>query len=453
MLYILLLMGSVLLWLSYYLNRKQIVNPVSIFFSVWGITLYAHILLTSWDSIYVLPVEDVTYSTIFFVIFMFSLGAITTRFIYQKYDYVLIEYPADKLEAFNCNVVSIGVMSCIGGIAGIILFVSTFGFHYGDILSIREMSIGGGIGSHPLGYVRDLLLPMGYFSVIITIVNWNVLSKRQKLYGLWLPILIVGAYTYISASRIIFVSLALVSILAWLFQPLILLKQQNSNNSFKKRIIASIILLIFMASVSGLYSGLRMAGGIDDIAYLNYTEEKLVIALEPFGLAGKISAVAISSSLIYISKPITELDIFLASTPDRIFWGAYEFSFLNLPLKLLGENVFQDARDLMFSIQYRAGRWENTWATSIRDVTIDFGYYGMFFIFYFGGIIFQYTWNKTINSQRMDFYIFLILQLYFIITSTWYSAFLLRRFEFSVFYILIVIYVLNGRIKCLKIHR
>ncbi len=447
MLYLVVSIVSILVWVAYILNRKHIINPTTIFIAIWCVTLCMHYLLTSWNSQFVLPVDDITYITVVVVIVLFSLGSIFSKIVFLNKTKATGHNVKSNLGKYNVYIKLFGIMGAIGGLSGIVLFISVFGFHGGDLLSIRALSIGGGVGSHPLGYLRDLLLPMVDFAVIITIVNWNNISKRQKFFGLWLPLLTVAGYTAISASRIIFVSLLLVSFLAWFLRPHILGGIDKYKYGFKKRITAVTLSLFVFVFVAGLFGALRMAGTVDDIVDMGYTEDNIGQVFESYGDFGAITAAAISSPAIYIAKPITELDIFLEYMPDTVFWGGYEVSVLNIPLKLLGFNAFDEARKIMFFIQYRAGRWENTWATSIRDIIMDFGYYGMFVVFFIAGGVFQYTWSMAINSQRMDWYILLVLQLYFVVTSTWYSALLVRRYEFALIYILLVIFLFKGKIK------
>lgn len=136
-----------------------------------------------------------------------------------------------------------------------------------------------------------------------------------------------------------------------------------------------------------------------------------VVAASDYVPAGGLLIFAFASS--YISQPIVKYTFFLENS-DIESWltlGAYNFPLISKAVSMLqaSSNEWAEIRERLAMVSARFGYGENPWATSVRDLVIDFGLWGMPLAMFVLGALAQYLFLRASGSRRAEWRIALAL--------------------------------------------
>ena len=136
-----------------------------------------------------------------------------------------------------------------------------------------------------------------------------------------------------------------------------------------------------------------------------------VVAANDYFPAGGLAVFAFASS--YISQPIVKYSFFLQNS-DIESWltlGAYNFPLISKAWSMLsaGANDWAELRERIALVSVPFGYGENPWSTGIRDLVIDFGFWGMPLAMFVFGVVWQYLYLRASESRSAEWRIALAL--------------------------------------------
>lgn len=108
----------------------------------------------------------------------------------------------------------------------------------------------------------------------------------------------------------------------------------------------------------------------------------------------------------YLSQPIVKYTFFTGgddSVQNWYYLGRYNlYSVTKMVRILTGKNYWIKIRQRIAAYSADYGYSPNPWATGVRDLVIDFGYFGMMISLLFLGFIFQLLYHKAINHNSAE---------------------------------------------------
>jgi hypothetical protein len=136
-----------------------------------------------------------------------------------------------------------------------------------------------------------------------------------------------------------------------------------------------------------------------------------VLAANDHFPAGGLAVFAFASS--YISQPIVKYSFFLENS-DIESWltlGAYNFPLVSKAWSMLsaGANEWAEIRERLALVSAPFGYGENPWSTGVRDLVIDFGFWGMPLAMFVFGAVWQYLYLRASESSSAEWRIALAL--------------------------------------------
>jgi len=309
------------------------------------------------------------------------------------------------------------IPALIGIIPVIIIFLAK-GNTGANISTIRETHAEGKSGaSDTIGYTLLMFMyPLLLFSFILS--NFN--NLKYKLYINLLAIFACVCFIWIDGGRENFIIFGGLYSSIYFYKNFDTIKKNTFKFFFK---LTWVFLLICVVAV--LYSLLRLdkEGSVlvSHLLTLKYINSDAITSMSRLSF-GIPLIVMISTVYDYTGSNISNLDIYILNSQNiNLGYGFYQFNFLDK----FGIIDREKTHDLVDAIYLKYDISYNVWATSLRDLMIDFGVTGSFiFIFVLAYIMFKARQNfkKSYFVQCLFFLLFA-----FFLFSPFHSLFYMSR--------------------------
>ncbi|GAB3930524.1 O-antigen polymerase [Larkinella terrae] len=369
--------------------------------------------------------EPINVLTLFLpVIFLFFLylGYITTK---KSYD-----NPVQIKKDFNLLIFAI-----IGFIPVCIYFFSSIDNLGKELAEIREEHMEQASGDFK-DSIYNLLFPLLIFSFIIC--NFN--NLKYKIFVNILTILSCLAFIPINGGRINFIIFSCLYLAIYFHKNFELIKKSYLKY-FGKFTLAMLVISILGAMFTIMRTGVEGDTQVNFMSKLPHINNEALNYLggSQFGI---ILIFFINTFYDYTGGCVYYLSIF-TDTSDKISYltyGFYNFNFLDRFGVINWMKVHDDIDHLYYDYDIRY----NVWATSIRDLSIDFGLVGSFlFIFFMSKLMFvskRYL-DRSKSAQLVYFMAFA-----FFLFSPFHSMFYLTK-AYGLGFILAIILLVRYKLK------
>lgn len=307
------------------------------------------------------------------------------------------------------------ILSLIGLVPVLLLFLERGSFDK-NISDLRDDHFDQGVAANFKDTMLTFMFPLVIISFIL--VNFNNL-RHKKLVNL-IAVIASLLSTRINGGRDLFLVFGMLFVSIYFFKNFNKLKQKAGSY-----IIKGFLLFIAICIAATVFSTMRTNKENDVLLNymmkLKYLNSSALVSLNSYkyGFALILLIVTIYD---YTGANLSHLDIYLSNVDkvDKTF-GFYQFNFLDR-LHLI--NIKQ-VHDLVDSFYVNYGIYNNVWATSLRDMMIEFGLIGSFMsIVILSWLLFfakKYI-HKSYSAQ-----VVYIMTLSFFIFSPFHSIFYINR--------------------------
>jgi oligosaccharide repeat unit polymerase len=421
--------------------RKSIANPALLFAFVWILLFISYatgyrlklpaicaVSSSSWDYLMICLIAFLVGSK------LVSYGLAHGKNLYLKQKTIVDQNAVSKV---------ILILSAIG-IMGILLSIATSPFaklglsltDFSDLFYARRAQVAhlysedSSLGS----YIASVFVPCGYIGIVLGIYYWSKIKLYAKfgLLGFFTAALLL---TITTGSRIHIFLILMFGVYVFLLS----LPSGSIIVSPRKLLRMGIIgalglgMVIVGFSIQSLLRNVKPGYRIDT-AYLSGS---LVDSIDrTFGDSNRDLVIAIAYNYLYYGPQITNLDLTLQYGLKDIGMGSYQFSKTMSRLPLSDTPNWLAIREELFSIFHQAGRFENVWATAIREMVADFGKMGAVIAFFLCGALAQFAYMRFLQTRSAPWLFAATVAGVWVIWSPNYSLFLLSWFENCVYFLI-----------------
>jgi oligosaccharide repeat unit polymerase len=405
---LLLIVGCFLIACGSYFKEKNAYNPVTIFFSIWSITLF----LTSLRLLDIYEASDRTYYIIFLGLFSFLIG-------YYFLGIIRVKLTREN-KLFNLNnsfTLNRKFIYILIAIALVILFKTAFNSIFlllqgNDLDYIRYVARNDVMSSNAVAYVY-IAQPIVHLMISISALNFYSDKKNKIIF--WGTALLTLLTIISEGGRF----LLLYYILNYIYAPILLGKRFKLQKKDKKKMY----LIIFLAILVIVYISISRGSNLGETFYMY-----------------------ISGSIPHLSQKIEYLD-----SVNYYTWGVSSYQGFIRPfytsLRSIGlitelPTIVSLAETLTLEVER---------PIMISDTSYFNGFITMFYYFYadlgifgvvFGSIIYGYLCRFAYSSLKLNFTNINVI-VYLLFIETMYLSivryqFMSYMFALSFLYLLLV---------------